>query len=202
MAITSQTYQFLNQQNLTRLIDVSGDVEGPKGTVSYWLVPSNGYINGQRVPHAADTELQDAGFDKTTVEGLEYYLVPEESSNTPGLLSHYAQRTGPNDLANPNGGINRVRESFGGKAESAVTVAPEAVAKYVDDNDAYEEARKKASAEDERVTRQVTVSPAREPSESKLVETSTDDTSSSSDSSAKTSSSSSSASKSTPPKSA
>lgn len=172
MALSAASYQFISQQGLNRLIDPSGDPSGPRNTVSYWLVPANGYINGQRVPHDVNEDLGGQNYDKTTVEGVEYFLILEESSNTPGLLSHYAQKTGVADLQNPLGGVNRVRETLQNTAQA--TVAPDAVAKYVDENDAWEEARTKASEEDQRVGRQVTVSPAREPAEGKLVETGVD----------------------------
>lgn len=168
MALNSVSYQFLSQQGLTRLIDASTGPEGPSGVTSHWLVPANGYVAAQRVPHDVQTDLEDQSYEKTTVEGVEYFLVPEESSNLPGRLSHYAQLTGVAELQNPlGGGVNRVRETLLNTAEA--TVAPEAVEKYLDDNDAFEEARKKKSEEDAIVERQVTVSPGREPAEGKLV---------------------------------
>lgn len=177
MALTPVTYQFISQQGLNRLIDASTGPSGPTGVSSFWLVPANGYINTQRIPHDINEDLAGAGFEKTTVEGLDYFLVPEESSNLPGLLSHYAQKTGVAELQNPSGGgVNRVRETLLNTAEA--TVAPDAVKKYLDDNDAYEEARKKQSEENAAVDRQVTVSPAREGGEGKLVESKSDSSSS------------------------
>lgn len=170
MALSAQTYQFLTQQGLLRLIDTTSGPADGRQTVSYWLVPSNGFFNQQRAPYSVSTEITNEGFDKQEIDGVEYFLIPEESSNLPGLLSHYAQRTGVAELQNPSGGgVNRVRETL--LATSAATVAPDAVAKYVEENDSHEEARVKASEEEERVNRAVTVSPAREPSEGKLVET-------------------------------
>lgn len=164
------TYQFFTQQALQRVIDPTQDpTSGPHGVVSYWLIPANGYVNGQRLPHAVAEDLKNAGFTTYTQEGVEYYLVPEASSNTPGRLSHYAQTTGVAELQNPpGGGVNRVRETF--NSENTVgSVAPEAVAKYVEQNDAFEEARTKQSAVDEQLAAAITQSPAREPSKGDLV---------------------------------
>lgn len=170
MALSAQTYQYVNQLGLTRLIDAGSGPDGPHGVTSYWLAPVGEWHNGQRIPHTVFEDLGSQNFDKTTVEGVEYYLVPEESSNLPGRLAHYAQLTGHAELANPPaGGVNRVRETFV-KNSSKATVAPDTVEKYVKDNDSFEEARKKSTEEDDRVSRQVSVSPAREPAEGKLVE--------------------------------
>lgn len=155
ISISSATYQFLNQQPLLRFVDASHGPDGPQGTQSFWLVPTNGYFNGQRAPHTVKVELDAGGYDKTTLEGIEYFLVPEESTNTPGLLSHYAQRTGVADLQNPpGGGVNRVLETFENVTTSA-TAAPGTVEKYVADNDNFEQARVKASTEDEIIDRAV-----------------------------------------------
>jgi hypothetical protein len=175
MAINPVTYQYVSQLGLQRLIDVSTGPDGPHGVTAFWLVPAGGWHNNQRFPHDIDEDLGGAGLTKTTVEGQEYYLVPEESSNLPGRLSHYAQLTGVAELANPPGnGVNRVRATLENTAEA--TVAPDAVAKYVEDNDSWEEARKKVSDEDARTARQVSVSPAREPAEGKLVVAEQDNT--------------------------
>lgn len=167
MALSANVYQWISQQGLLRFIDASSGPAGPTNVLSFWLVPALGYINGQRVPHDHQVELEAQGFDKTVVEGLEYFLVPEESTNLPGLLSHYAGRTGVADLANaPGGGVNRVR----GDIDVANTVAPDAVAKYVEDNDSYEEARTKTTEEQEIKDRAVDAStPAREPGDGKLI---------------------------------
>lgn len=169
-SLSPQTYQFINQINTLRYIDVTTGPEGAHGVTSYWLVPTGHWHNGQRFSHDVVEDLAAQDFKKTSVEGVEYYLVPEESTNLPGRLSHYAQLTGVAELQNPSGGgVNRVRETL--EASAAATVDPEGVAKYVENNDTYEEARKKKSEEDSRVERQVTVSPAREPAEGALVET-------------------------------
>lgn len=170
MAISPQTNQYLTQRNLLRLVDVGAGPDGPQGVTSHWLVPTNGYHQGHRLPHEVAEDLNGQDFKKTTHEGLEYYLVPEVSSNTPGRLSHYAQLTGGADLQNPpGGGVNRARETFVDNSTTATT-DPESVRKYVDEVDSWEEARKKKSAEDERVAAQVHISvPAREPADGKLV---------------------------------
>lgn len=170
MAISPNTNLYISQLGLLREIDASTGPEGPHGVTAYWLVPTNGYHNGERFPHEVSEELKDANYDTDVYDGIEYYKVPEESSNLPGRLSHYAQLTGVAELQNPpGGGVNRVAETLENTAEA--TVAPDAVSKFVADNDSFEEARKKQSAENERVTRQVTVSPAREPADGKLVTT-------------------------------
>jgi hypothetical protein len=167
--LSPQTYQFVNQLGVTRYIDASTGPDGPHGVTSYWLVPSGGYHNGTRFPHDVVEDLKGQSYDTRTIEGVEYYLVPEESSNLPGRLSHYAQLTGVAELQNPpSGGVNRVRETLEDTAEA--TVAPDAVEKYVEDNDAAEEARKKSSVEDERLARAVSESPAREPANAELVQ--------------------------------
>lgn len=170
ISLTPNTYRYIGQLGLLRKIDASTGPEGPHGVTSYWLVPSNGYHGSERFSNEVVEDLDNGKFDKASVEGIEYYLVPEESSNLPGRLSHYAQLTGVAELQNPpGGGVNRVLETLEDTAEA--TVAPDAVAKYVEDNDSYEEARNKVSAEDDRVNRQITKSPAREPGEGKLVTT-------------------------------
>lgn len=169
MALRPETYQFISQLGLIREIDATTGPAGPNGVTAYWLVPTNGWFNGSRFSNDVETDLSDGKFDKTSLEGLEYYRIPEESSNLPGRLSHYAQLTGLAELQNPpGGGVNRVVETFDGNA-SEVTVAPESVSKFVDETDSFEEQRKHQSAENQRLLRQVTVSPAREPSEGKLV---------------------------------
>lgn len=177
IAISPQTDQYLNQISTLRYIDASTGPDGPQGVVSYWLVPANGYNNytGERFPHNVAEDLANQDHKKTTLDGVEYYLVPEVSTNTPGRLSHYAQLTGEADLQNPpGGGVNRARETFIDNSASA-TVHPEGVRKYVDEVDSWEEARKKKTEEEERVVRQVNASPAREPAEGKLVHTEGDE---------------------------
>jgi len=165
--LTPKSYQHITQLGLQRLIDASAGPDGPHGVVSYHLIPTGGYHNGQRLPHDVHEDLKDQGYDTRTLDGVEYYLIPEVSTNVPGRLSHYAQLTGVAELQNPpSGGVNRVRETLTDYA--GATVDPEGVSKYVDDNDAYEEARQKQSAEDEQLAAAVNKSPAREPSESRL----------------------------------
>src|SRR5687767_2633205 len=130
MALSAASYQFVNQLGVTRIVDASGGPEGPHGTVSYWLVPTGDWHNGQRLPHDVVEDLKGQKYYKETVEGVEYYLVPEEASNVPGRLSHYAQLTGVAELQNPpSGGVNRVRETLDRTA--GATVDPEGVDKYV-----------------------------------------------------------------------
>jgi len=165
--ISPKSYQHLTQLGLSRLIDASAGPAGPRGVVAFHLVPTGGYHNGQRLPHDVHEDLKAQSYDTRTIEGVEYYLIPEVSTNLPGQLSHYAQLTGVAELRNPpSGGVNRVRETLADYSDA--TVAPEAVSKYVDDNDAYEEARKKQSEEDDLLAHNVNKSPAREPSESRL----------------------------------
>lgn len=168
MALEPTTYQFITNLGVTRLIDASTGPDGPQGVTAYFLVPANGWYNGHRFPHDVEEDLGNAKLEKATFEGLDYYLIPEESSNLPGRLSHYAQLTGVAELQNPpGGGVNRVRETLENTAKA--TVAPDQVEEFVKDNDSWEEARTKKSEQDERVDRQISVSPAREPSEGKLI---------------------------------
>lgn len=154
MALSPNTYRYIGQLGLLREVDASTGPEGPGGVTAHWLVPTNGYCNGERFPFSVSEELAAANFDKTEVDGVEYFKVPEESSNLPGRLSHYAQLTGVAELANPpGGGVNRVRETLQNTAEA--TVAPDAVAKYVEENDSFEDARKKESEETAQIQRAV-----------------------------------------------
>lgn len=162
MALSPNTYQYITQLGLLRKVDASTGPEGPEGVTAFLLVPANGYHNGDRLPYDVTQELAGEGYDHAEVDGVKYYLVPEESTNLPGRLAHYAQKTGVAELANPpGGGVNRVRETLADTA--GATVAPDEVAKYVGDNDSYEEARKKQSEEDARVARQVGAGPVEEP---------------------------------------
>jgi hypothetical protein len=167
--LTAATYQFISQSGTTRLIDATNGVPGPRGTVSFLLVGSNGYHNGTRLPHEVDEDLKNAGFEETTVEGIDYYLVPEYATNVPGILAHYAQQTGVADLQNPpGGGVNTARGTLEATADASVD--PEGVSKFVQDNDSWEEARTKRSEELKVADRAVDAStPAREPSTGALV---------------------------------
>lgn len=148
--LSTATYQHLSQIGTLRLIDASAGPEGPNGVVSYLLVGANGWHNGSRLPHEVAEDLGNAGFNKQTVEGIEYFLVPEVSSNLPGRLSHYAQLTGVADLQNPpGGGVNPVRQHVN---TAEATVAPEAVSKWVEDSkDAWDEAREERLDRDQQV---------------------------------------------------
>lgn len=154
MSLTPQTAQFLSQLGTLTYVDVSAGPTGPHGAVAYDLIPTSGWHQGQRFPHSVEVELAAQGFKKTTIEGVQYYLVPDEkSTNVPGTVSHYAQRTSVADLQNPpGGGVNRALENVD---YSDHVAAPEAVKKYVKDTDNWEDARKKVSEEDERVRRQI-----------------------------------------------
>lgn len=175
MALSPNSVRYIGQLGFLRHVDATTGPDGAQGTTSNWLVPTSGYHNTERFPHSVAEELKGENFEKVTLEGVEYYKVPEESSNLPGLLSHYAQRTGVAELQNPpGGGVNRVAETFAENSSKA-TVAPEAVEKYVDENDNFEEARKKESAQDKQVAKAVGLgdepgAPAREPGEGKLVQ--------------------------------
>lgn len=173
MALLPESYQYLSQMGVQRLIDASTGPEGSRGVTAHWLVPTGEWHNGQRLQFNFVEDLKKQKFDKTMVEGVEYFLVPEESSNLPGRIAHYAQTTGVAELQNPpGGGVNRVRETLLNTAEA--TVAPDAVAKYVEENDAFEEERKRKSALDEQLASAVADSPAREGSEGKLVKVEAD----------------------------
>lgn len=169
MALTAATYQYVLQLGVTRLIDTTSGGPGPNGVTSSLLVGANGYHNGTRLPHEVQEDLLAQGFDKTLSEGVEYFLVPEFASNLPGRISHYAERTGVADLQNPpGGGVNRARETF--EADAAATIDPQGVAKFVQDNDTFEEARTKSTEEADVQARAVDITtPAREPAAGALV---------------------------------
>lgn len=154
MAISVQTAQYITQLGLLTYVDPSEGPAGPHGTVVYKLVPTSGWYNGQRFPYDVETDLKLQGYKTTSIEGVEYFLVPDDSAtNVPGTISHYAQRTSVADLVNPpGGGVNRALE---GVDYSAHTVAPDAVKKFVKDTDNWEDARKKSSEEDDRIKRQI-----------------------------------------------
>lgn len=149
--LSSATYQYISQLGATRLIDVSAGPEGPNGVTSSLLIGANGWHNGARLPHEVVEDLDGAAFNKQTVEGIEYFLVPEVSSNLPGRLSEYAQRTGVADLQNPpGGGVNAARQHVN---TAEATVAPEAVSSWVEDTkDAWDEARDERLARDSQVS--------------------------------------------------
>lgn len=158
MALSAHVVQFVNQLGLLTFIDPSTGPQGPHGCSAFKLVPTSGWHNGQKIPHEVDLELKVQGYKKTSLEGVEYYLVPDDSStNAPGTLSHYAQRTAVADLVNPpGGGVNRAAETFDeAKGYAAHTVSPDAVKKYVKSTDNWEEARKAAEELNDRVKRQV-----------------------------------------------
>lgn len=165
MALSSNTYQFIQQLGATKLIDASA---GVNGVVAFALVGANGWHNGQRLPHDIEVDLSSQKYDKQVIEGIEYYLVPEVSSNLPGRLAVYAQATGVADLTNPpGGGANRARDAHA--VEPAVSAAPDAVAKFIEDNDAHEEARQKATEEENVVARAVDATTPGRDAEGKLV---------------------------------
>lgn len=169
MALSDQSVQYLNSLPFLREIDASAGPAGPTGVVAYTLVPSNGWLGSQRFPHDVNEELAAEGYDTTSVEGIDYYRVPEVSNNLPGRLSEYAQRTGVAELQNPpSGGVNPVASTFAKDGSASASADPEGVKKYVADNDNVEDARKKDTEHNLRVERQVTTSPAREPAEGKL----------------------------------
>lgn len=178
MSLNAQSLQYLAGLPFVRKIDVSTGPTGPNGVTAAWLIPTSGWVGDQRFPYDVSEDLNGQSYDKETVDGIEYYLVPEDdSSNLPGKLSEYAQRTGVAELQNPpGGGVNRVAE---GLENADATVDPDGVAKYADENDNWEDARKEQNEQDARVERQVSISPAREPSDGKLVEVSNDDKSAS-----------------------
>lgn len=168
--LSAQTVQYLSGFPFIREIDPSSGPSGPNGVTSYWLVPTSGWSGDVRFPYDVSEDLKSQSYNKVTVDGIEYYRVPEESSNLPGRLSEYAQRTGVAELQNPpSGGVNRVAEGLEKTADA--TVDPEGVSKFVEENDNWEEARKTQNDLDAQVERQVTESPAREPAEGKLVVT-------------------------------
>lgn len=154
MALTAQTAQFITQLGLLTLVDPSQGPKGPEGTVAYKLVPTNCWYNSQPFPREVQNELKATGYDTFTNEGVEYWLVPDETStNLPGTLSHYAQTTSAADLVNPpGGGVNRAAETID---TADHTVEAKAVSKYVKSTDNWDEAHKAVVEFNDRVTRQI-----------------------------------------------
>jgi hypothetical protein len=157
MALSAPAYQYIAQLGLLTFVDPSKGPKGPQGTVAYKLVPTSCWIGSQPLPRDVKLELEAEKCKTYTLEGVEYWMLPEEgSTNLPGELSHYAQTTLPSDLVNPpGGGVNRASETFVGKNAGDATVDPEAVSKYVKSADNREEAQKTEDAKNARISRQV-----------------------------------------------
>lgn len=157
MALSATTFQYIAQLGLLTYVDPSQGPKGPQGTVAYKLVPTNCWHGGNPFPRDVQVELKAEKFKKYSLEGVEYWLVPDEgSTNLPGNLSHYAQTTTDTDLVNPpGGGVNRAAETFKGKNVSKVATDPEAVSKYVKSTDNWDDAVEKEDEFNARVKRQV-----------------------------------------------
>lgn len=103
MALSPSTNLFIKQLGLLREVDASD----PASVTTYQLVPANGYHNGVKFPEDVVSELNAGGFQKTEVEGVEYFKVLE---NENGKFSHYAQdkedshyaQLGVAELTNPS----------------------------------------------------------------------------------------------------
>lgn len=165
MALSANVAQFISQLGLLTLVDPSQGPKGPHGTVAYKLVPENCWINHQPFPHEVQTELRAQNYSTYELEGVSYFLVPDETStNLPGKLAHYATTTAATDLLNPpGGGVNRTAETFVGKnakttTRNAAVVGDDqadAVSKYVKSTDNYDEATDRRVELDARVRRQI-----------------------------------------------
>lgn len=156
MALSAPVYQYISQLGLMTYVDPSEGPKGPQGTVAYKLVPTSCWVASQPFPRDVEIELKAEKFKKFSLEGVEYWLVPDESStNLPGTLSHYAQTTTSTDLENPpGGGVNRAAGTFK-KKDAEATTDPEAVSKYVKDTDNWDNAIESEKEFNDRVKRQV-----------------------------------------------
>lgn len=156
MALSAPVYQYIAQLGLMTYVDPSQGPKGPQGTVAYKLVPTSCWHGSQPFPRDVVAELKAEKFKKYSLEGVEYWLVPDEgSTNLPGLLSHYAQTTTDTDLQNPpGGGVNRAAETFT-KKDADATTDPEAVSKYVKSTDNWDAAVETEKEFNDRVKRQV-----------------------------------------------
>lgn len=87
MTLSAHSMQYLNQQGglLTFVeIDDSGVAN------AYKLVPVTCWHNSQKFPHDIEKDIRNEGFRRVTKEGLEYFLVPETTTNAQGRVAQYA----------------------------------------------------------------------------------------------------------------
>lgn len=85
MALPASVRQWLAQQGgLVTYVDI----ETNGRAVAYKLVPCSHYHNHQKFPIEVERALRFEAFRVTKNEGLEYYLVPDETSiNSVGTVS-------------------------------------------------------------------------------------------------------------------
>lgn len=158
MSLTARTAQFITQLGGLTFVDPSTGPKGPSGTTVYKLVPTSCWSTGSPFPREVQAELKSAGFKTFTNEGIEYWMVPDETStNVPGDISYYARTTSQSDLLNPpGGGVNRAAETFSSKNGAAShVVEADAVSKYVKSVDNWDEAHETKVNHDARVKRQI-----------------------------------------------
>ena len=90
--LSASTMQYLNQ--LGGLVTFV-DIEDTGRAVAYKLVPCTHYHDHKKFPHEVERELRAESFRTTVIEGLEYYLVPETTTNAVGTVAQYVQPDRP-----------------------------------------------------------------------------------------------------------
>lgn len=126
MALSSQSALFVSQ--LGGIITEVED-EG-NGTRSYKLVPTTCYHQGQRFPFQVEQELKASGLRLKTIEGLDYFMVPDlVSVNALGKISHYAQRTP--GAKSDNYRTEPVQDSSPVSIRRVAQESPDAVKRYI-----------------------------------------------------------------------
>lgn len=88
MALSPYSMQYLNQiGGLLTFVEISDSGSAN----AYKLVPVSHWHNGQQFPHDVINDLKSQDFSRLTEQGLEYYLVPESTTNAHGTVSAYVQ---------------------------------------------------------------------------------------------------------------
>ena len=86
--LTAHSMQYLNQLGgLNTHVDISDNGVAK----AYKLVPCSHYHNGNAFPHDIVMDLQKESHKTTTIEGLQYYLIPETTINAEGTVTQYVQ---------------------------------------------------------------------------------------------------------------
>ena len=88
MTLSAHSMQYLNQQGgmLTHV-----EIEDNGQARAYKLVPTTHWHNGNKFPYEVEKDLRRESFRETTIQGLNYYLVPESTTNAVGRVTPYAR---------------------------------------------------------------------------------------------------------------
>jgi len=86
--LSANSMQYLNQ--LGGLLTFV-DIEDTGRAVAYKMVPCSHWHQSNQFPHEVQKELRAQTFRTTKVEGLEYYLIPETTTNAVGTVTQYVQ---------------------------------------------------------------------------------------------------------------